>query len=68
VGLGDVGQMCAKDNYSRPNPHPMVCPVGKEQEGFMCYDPCGAGQSGSHNVCWGQCPLGTEQCGVLCLK
>ena len=33
----------------------------------MCYDPCGDGQTGSHNVCWGQCPKGTEQCGVLCL-
>ena len=33
----------------------------------MCYDPCGEGQTGSHNVCWGQCPKGTEACGVLCL-
>jgi len=34
----------------------------------MCYDPCGPGEEGSHNVCWGTCPAGTEQCGVLCLK
>ena len=46
----------------------MICPEGKEQEGFLCYDPCGPGQTGSHNVCWGQCPIGTEQCGVLCLR
>ena len=46
----------------------MTCPQGKEQEGFMCYDPCGPGEEGSHNVCWGTCPAGTEQCGVLCLK
>jgi len=34
----------------------------------MCYEPCSPGQTGSHNVCWGTCPAGTEQCGVLCLK
>ena len=68
AGLGDAGMQCAKDTYARQNPHPMVCPHGKEQEGFMCYDPCGQGEAGSHNVCWTQCPIGTEQCGVLCLK
>ena len=68
AGMGDIGQMCAKDNYARPNAHPMVCPAGKEQEGFMCYDSCGRGQTGVHNVCWGSCPRYTEQCGVLCLK
>jgi len=66
--MGDEGQQCSKSSYSRQNPHPMTCPQGKEQEGFMCYDPCGPGEEGSHNVCWGTCPAGTEQCGVLCLK
>jgi len=34
----------------------------------MCYEPCGPGLTGTHNVCWGQCPPGMELCGVLCLK
>lgn len=69
LGMFDAGnEQCAKKSYSRQNPHPMVCPPGKEQEGFLCFDPCSEGQMGSHNVCWGQCPVGTEQCGVLCLQ
>lgn len=43
AGMSDAGQQCAKKSYARQNPHPMVCPPGKEQEGFMCYDPCGSG-------------------------
>lgn len=67
MGMKDAGEQCQKRSYSRQNPHPMVCPHGKEQEGFLCYDPCGPGQTGTHNVCWGSCPAGTEQCGVLCM-
>ena len=38
AGMGDEGQQCSKESYSRQNPHPMICPQGMQQEGFMCYD------------------------------
>merc|ERR1712060_43770 len=66
-GMGEAGLQCAKEKFTRINPHPMVCPDGKEQQGFMCYDQCPDGEDGSQNLCWGKCPVGTEQCGVLCL-
>ena len=67
-GMADLGQQCQKIAFSRADEsQPMICPHGMEQEDYMCYEPCGENQTGSHNVCWGQCPKGTEQCGVLCL-
>lgn len=41
--MADAGAQCQKESYSRENPHPMVCPEGKEQEGFLCYEQCGEG-------------------------
>ena len=65
--MGDAGPHCQKMMYTRMNPIPMICPEGQEQEGFLCYDKCENNQEGFHNVCWGQCPKDTFQCGVLCL-
>lgn len=68
-GMADLGQLCQKMHFSREKEvQPMICPESREQEGYMCYEPCGDNETGTHNVCWGQCPSGTNQCGVLCLS
>ena len=45
----------------------MICDPKYEQSGLLCYPKCEAGR-GVGPVCWGYCPEGTKQCGVLCLS
>ena len=42
------------------------CNTGREMSGGLCYDTCPEGK-GVGPVCWGLCPIGTMECGVLCL-
>ena len=37
-----------------------------EKATLFCYPKCAEGARGVGPVCWGYCPTGTHQCGVLC--
>ena len=66
-GMADVQLSCTKKSSGRGVGKPMICDPKYEQSGLLCYPKCDAGR-GVGPVCWGYCPEGTKQCGVLCLS
>ena len=66
-GMTDIGISCAKESYGRTAGTPLTCTEEQEYDAGLCYTPCDHDAHGVGPVCWGSCPVGTTQCGALCL-
>ena len=68
-GMVDIGVSCAKQSYGRGVGVPLTCAISDDYDAGLCYEEkCKEGFNGIGPVCWGQCPVGYEKCGALCLK
>jgi hypothetical protein len=66
AGMKDIGVSCQKNTYVEA---PIDADCGSKQyDDGLCYDYCKADYSGVGPVCWGQCPEGYENCGLMCIS
>jgi len=57
----------AKKSQGRGVGWPMGCRQDLEQNGALCYPPCGKNYDGVGPVCWAQCPaVAPVNCGAIC--
>jgi len=57
----------AKKSQGRGVGWPMGCAPNLEQNGALCYPPCGKNYNGVGPVCWAQCPaVAKTNCGAIC--
>jgi len=68
-GMDDVGVSCHKQHYNRGMGKPLKCRNDQEYDAGLCYHPCSSPEMhGEGSVCYGQCPPGTQACGLdVCL-
>ena len=56
----------SKERYVRPPIALHACPIGKSNEGGLCYMSCPAGFRGVGPTCYADCPAGFHDDGAVC--